>query len=53
MQSLGRLQRSLTAWLAASDVRFAEAFARVSMEQWVEFRGRWLQSSEAVKWARA
>ncbi len=47
-----RSQVSLTSWLSATEIDFANKFAGKPIEEWVEFKFKWTQTPEAIKWLR-
>ncbi len=49
----GRGTASLTAWLSASDERFAALFARSAPGEWEDFLPRWRAGADAARWLGA
>jgi hypothetical protein len=46
----GRSQMAVTSWLSATESDFANRFAGKNVEEWVEFKFKWMHTAEAAKW---
>ncbi|KAG7668335.1 hypothetical protein Ndes2437B_g07499 [Nannochloris sp. 'desiccata'] len=46
----GRSLVAVTSWLSATESDFANRFAGKSVDEWLEFKYRWMKTAEAAKW---
>jgi hypothetical protein len=48
----GRSQGALTSWLSATETAFANRFAGKSLDEWLDFKVKWMKSPQAAKWLK-
>ncbi|EFN55618.1 hypothetical protein CHLNCDRAFT_52245 [Chlorella variabilis] len=50
LKELGRWRGTITSWLAATELKFCEAFAKTSMADYHVWLARWRQGEEGRRW---